>query len=74
MMTFKQLIHDCRANSDTKQPQLLVTDLLTQILFVLVEIRDELAVRRPNKKNDFWPMDGNGGENESVVQTSIPTI
>jgi hypothetical protein len=63
MMTFKQMIHDCRANSDTKQPQLLSSDLLTQILYVLVEIRDNLTAQQP--KNEFWPMDEGGESDEN---------
>lgn len=69
MMTFKQMIDDCRANSDAKQPQLLVSDLLTQILHVLVEIRDGLVTQR-QPKNDFWPMGGEGEGNDQGIDVS----
>lgn len=72
MKTFHQLIGGCRATTDAKQPQLLTSDLLTQILLVLVEIRDELAVQRP-KKNDFWPIDGNGGSGNDVHPPVLPS-
>jgi len=67
MKTFNELVKDCRANEDTKQPQLLATDLLTQILFVLVEIRDELkkAPKAPDG-GGFWPVGGEDVEQEQA--------
>jgi len=59
MKTFNELVQNCRANEDTKQPQLLATDLLTQILLVLVEIRDELKkTPKPPDGGGFWPVGG----------------
>jgi hypothetical protein len=56
--TFYEMVRECRTNSDTKQPQLMLPDLLTQILHVLVEIRDEL--KKPAGAPTFWPDDENG--------------
>lgn len=45
--TFNELISDVRVNADnTKQTQLLPSDLLVQMLKVLIEIRDELEALR----------------------------
>ncbi len=79
MKTFRQLIMDCRANSDAKQPELITSDLLTQILSVLVEIRDELK-KTPKTSNGagFWPVGGvataEGDGDETVVQAPVPFI
>jgi hypothetical protein len=79
MQTFKELLHECRVNSDAKQPQFIISDVLVKILEVLVEIRDEL--KKTPKKSDgggFWPMGGTaspeGEDNEAVVQAPVPFI
>lgn len=62
--TFDDLMRDVRVNSDTKQPQFLVSDLFVQILKVLIEIRDEL--KTPGRAESwFRPEPGTGDLNET---------
>ena len=63
--TFAELIKEVRVSAtETKQTQFLTSDLLVQILKVLIEIRDEL--KTPGKTESwFRPENGTGDLNET---------